>query len=171
MSDKRIEMALLTTNKRGNLSSIMMLGNKHGLMYQKHHLVKIDDTQSRMTITFEGSLNCSNDELIDAIITHENISSIENISIDNSANINTNTSLNSGSDYTILRAGYVITPEAIKIAENRLSESLGPAAPILVQSAVAKTKHIGDLYLLLSKELRGEARKKFLALVSDLPPE
>lgn len=168
MTDKKVEMSLLTSNRSGILSSIMMQGSNVGLLYQKHHLEKLDDQQSRMKITFEGNLNCSQDDLINAIESHSDIKSIENFSIDNSLSINTSTSLNSGSRFTILRAGYVITPEAIKIAEDRLTQILGPAAPVLVQAAAKKTKHIGDFYLLLSKDLRGTARKNFLALVSDL---
>lgn len=171
MTDKKVEMSLLTTNRAGILSSIMMQGSNVGLMYQKHQLEKLDDQQSRMKITFEGRLNCSQDDLIDAISSHSDINIIENISIGNSMNVNSSTSLNSGSRFTILRAGYVITPEAIKIAENKLSEVLGPAAPILVQAAAAKTKHIGDFYLLLSKHLKGKARENFLGLVSDLPSD
>lgn len=168
MTDKKVEISLLTTNKSGILSSVMMRGSDVGLMYQNHQLEKLDDQQSRMTITFEGRLNCSQEDLIDSIESHSDINTIENISIDNSVSINTSTSLNSGSPFTILRAGYVITPEALKIAEDRLIESVGPSALILVQEAATKTKHIGDLYILLSSYLKGEAKDEFLALVSDL---
>ena len=168
MTDKKVEISLLTNNKSGILSSIMMQGSNVGLLYQKHHLEKLDDQMSRMRITFEGRLNCSQEDLIHAIESHSNIKAIENFSIDNSCNTNTRSSLNSGSRFTILRAGYVITPEAIQIAEDRLTEVLGPGAPVLVQAAAKKTKHIGDFYLLLSKDLKGAARTNFLALVSDL---
>ena len=169
MTDKKVEMSLLTTNKAGILSSIMMKGSSVGLLYQNHRLEKLDDQQSRMKITFEGHLNCSQNDLIDAIESHADIKSIENFSISNSLNINTSTSLSSGSRFTILRAGYVITPEAIQIAEDRLTSSIGPAAKIFVEAAAKKTKHIGDFYILLSKHLKGNARNEFLALVSDLP--
>jgi len=168
MTDKKVELSLLTTNRAGILSSIMMKGSNVGLLYQKHHLEKLDDQQSRMKITFEGRLNCSQDDLINSIESHHDINSIEDFSIDNSINVNTRTSLNSGSRFTILRAGYVITPEAIQIAEDRMKKVLGPGASVLVRSAAKKTKHIGDFYLLLSKNLKGESRKNFLALVSDL---
>jgi len=168
MTDKKVELSLLTTNKKGILSSVMMRGSNVGLMYKNHRLEKLDDQQSRMKITFEGRLNCSQEDLINSIESHSDINIIENISIDNSMNINTNTSLNSGSRFTILRAGYVITPEALKIAEDKLTESIGPSALILVQEAATKTKHIGDLYILLSKYLRGKAKTEFLALVTDL---
>jgi len=171
MIDKKVEISLLTNNKKGILSSIMMRGSSVGLMYQNHHLEKLDDQQSRMKITFEGRLNCSQEDLIDSIESHSDIKTIEDISFGNSMNINTSTSLNSGSRFTILRAGYVITPEALKIAEDRLTENLGPSALVLVQEAATKTKHIGDLYVLLSKYLKGKAQKDFLGLVSDLPSE
>ena len=45
---------------------------------------------------------------------------------------------------------------------------LGSIAPYMVEKAAEQTKHIGDLFLLLSKELKGEHREKFLALVTDL---
>ncbi len=168
MTDKKVEFSLLTTNRKGILSSIMMKGSNVGLLYQKHHLEKLDDQQSRMKITFEGHLNCSQDDLINAIESHSDVKSIEDFSIGNSSNVNTRSSLDSGSRFTILRAGYVITPEAIKIAEDQMTQSIGPAASVYVDAAAKKTKHIGDFYLLLSKHLKGQARKNFLALVSDL---
>ena len=170
MTDKKVELSLLTTNRAGILSSIMMRGSNVGLMYQNHHLEKLDEQQSRMKITFEGRLNCSQEDLIESIESHSDINAIENISFGKSKNINSSTSLNSGSRFTILRAGYVITPEALKIAEDKLAESLGPSTALkLVQEAELKTKHIGDLYISLSKYLRGQAQKDLLALVSDLP--
>lgn len=168
MTDKKVELSLLTTNRKGILSSIMMKGSNVGLLYQKHHLEKLDDQKSRIKITFEGHLNCSQDDLISVIESHADVKSIEDFSIGNSLNVNTRNSLDSGSRFTILRAGYVITPEAIKIAEDQMTQCIGPVASVFVESAVKKTKHIGDFYLLLSKHLKGEARKNFLALVSDL---
>lgn len=54
------------------------------------------------------------------------------------------------------------------MAEDILFDLLGPVAPILVSSAASKTKHIGDLYLLLSNELEGTDKEEFLSLVDHL---
>ena len=171
MSDKRIEMSLLMSNKSGVLSSVMKQGTSHGLMYQEHHLEKLDEAQSRIKITFEGSLNCPQDELVDSIESISAIELIEDISINESSVANFSETINKGTPHTILRAHYVITPEALQIAEDRLTAVLGSIAPYMVEKAAKQTKHIGDLFLLLSKELKGEHRDKFLSLVKDLNTE
>lgn len=172
MTNKKIEMSLLISNKPGILAAIMMQGNNLGLMYQKHQLVKLDNDQSRMTIIFEGPLNHSKEVLIEAIEYHTDNCSVDSISITDSlnpnTNPNTNSSLTSEARFAILRAHYVITPESLQVAEDKLTEKLGPVAVKLVQSAAAKTKHIGDLFLLLAEELEVEERNEFLSLVTDL---
>jgi len=67
-----------------------------------------------------------------------------------------------------LQAFSVITPESLQIAEEALVDILGPVAPLVVSSAASETKHIGDLFVLLSKELEGQERKNFLSLVDGL---
>ena len=72
------------------------------------------------------------------------------------------------SGYAKLRAHYIITPESLEVAVKKLSDALGSDATLLVKTAALKTKHIGDLFLLLSESLEGEKRKSFLSLVSDM---
>jgi len=62
----------------------------------------------------------------------------------------------------------IITPESLQIAEDKLSKSLGPVATFLIQSAAEKTKHIGDLFLMLSEELNGSEKTEFLGLVNGI---
>ena len=168
MANKKVEISLLTSNKSGILASIMRQSNSLGLIYQKHQLVKVDTNLSRMDITFDGDLNCSVDEFTDSMTSHPVIHNVVNINIDNSENAEINSNLESGSPFTILRAHYVITPESLKIAEDNLAEYIGAAAATLVEEEAKNTKHIGDLYLQLSKHLDEKERDSFLSLVSNL---
>ena len=99
MSAKKIEMSLLLSNKSGVLSSVMKQGTSHGLMYQKHHLEKLDETQSRIKISFEGCLTCPQDELISSIESIPAIQLIEDISINDSDIANLSETLNKGTPH------------------------------------------------------------------------
>lgn len=177
MSDEKVEITLLASNKSGILSSIMVKGGKAGLMYRRNKLTEIDSDRSRMVINFTGSLNCSKGELIDAMESHPEIFAVESISIGESSSGGSLSSLtpvsskrtpSAGSGLTLLNAHDAITQESLKIAEEKLLNSLGPVAPMLVKSAAAKTKHIGDLFTLLADDLDGEEKDSFLSLVNGL---
>ena len=183
MSDEKVEITLLTTNKTGILAKIMMTSAKHGLMVFKNHSDKIDENSSRFSIIFNGTIKTSPDELTQALEAVPDILSVESISANQAANPiqadvsepqnNSTTpeaqSTTPTSQSTDLRAIDVISPEALKIAEDKLSNIIGPVAPMLVESAASETKHIGDLFLLLAKDLENEEEKKdFLSVVSGL---
>lgn len=171
MIDNKIELSLITVNKSGTLSSIMMQGDSLGLMYHQHQIEAINENQSRLNIIFEGCLKCTEETLREKIEAHLDVISIESIiigesAITDSATIGTNKKISS--EFATLRAHYVTTPESLQIAEEKLTVILGTSAKFIVESAAKKTKHIGDLYLVCAEKLEGEERSKFLALVSDM---
>ena len=65
--NNKIEIILLTTNKSGVLSSVMMASGKLGLLLFKNHSEKINEESSRLTVIFNGQLKCSKEELINTL--------------------------------------------------------------------------------------------------------
>ena len=174
MNENKVEVILLTSNKTGILSSIMMVGAKFGLMLVKNKFLKIDENNYRLFLFFNGKLNCSEYEFSNEITSHSEIYSVESIVlkyIDLQGDSSTKSDIHaveSNIVSTNLRAFDLITPESLQIAESKLLNLLGPIASILVESAARETKHIGDLFVLLSKELEGKERHDFLSLISGL---
>ena len=172
MNKNKIEMTIVTTNKSGVLSSIMMIGVKLGLMVCRNQSEKIDENSSRVSVVFDGELNCSTEVLTNEMLKHPEITSVESIIVDNlnehSKSPLNNMTASSIAKLTNLHAHELITKESIEVAEEELMQILGPVAPMVVNSARQKTKHIGDLFLLLSEQLEEEDKKDFLSLVNGL---
>jgi hypothetical protein len=148
-----------------------------GLMYRRMTTEKVSNNVSRLIIYFTGTLECEEASLIKTLEEKPGILSVEDISVF-SSNMKTcalSTQQSSAasiynkavveSSVKLLNAHDIITPNSLRIAEERLVGLIGPVASILVNSASEKTKHIGDLFLLLSRELEGEERNDFLSLV------
>jgi len=173
MNNNKIEMTIVTSNRAGVLSSIMMMGVKLGLMIRRNQSEKIDEDTSRVYVVFDGHLNCSKDELINEMLQHSEIYSIEDITTDIQNKKSRKIELNNQAASTIakitnLQPHELITKESLEVAEKELIQILGPVAPMLVKSVTQKTKHIGDLFLLLSEQLEDEDKKDFLSLVNGL---
>lgn len=178
MNSKQLEMSLLVSDRSGVRSSIMLLGRDLGLMYRTCQIEKVSESKSKMHVTFNGRLNCSKTELINTMESHPHILSVVKISDDYFDAAATQTSEILAESVTSsstsipnspnLQAYAVITPESLQVAEDALMNILGPVAPIVVKSASLETKHIGDLFLLLSNELEGQERQNFLSLVNGL---
>lgn len=175
MSNK-IEITLITSNKTGILASIMMTCFKQGLMVEKNSTAKIDDKNSRLTIYFNGDLKCDEDLLISEVESHPEIHAVESLRFNNNRVIQEKPKVPKSINYEkapnnnipTLWAHDLISEESLEIAEEKLMQTLGPVAPMLIKSALRETKHIGDLFLLLSKQLEEEEQKRFLSLVSGL---
>ncbi len=149
-----------------------------GLLYRRMTTEKVSNNESLLIVYFTGKLECEEAYLIKRLEENPEILSVEDISV-SSSNIKNITlskqqssvaSINNKkavveSSVKLLNAYDIITPNSLRIAEERLVGLIGPVASILVNSASEKTKHIGDLFLLLSRELEGEERNDFLSLV------
>ena len=149
-----------------------------GLLYRRMTTEKVSNNESLLIVYFTGKLECEEAYLIKRLEENPEILSVEDISV-SSSNIKNITlskqqssvaSINNKkavveSSVKLLNAHDIITPNSLRIAEERLVGLIGPVASILVNSASEKTKHIGDLFLLLSRELEGEERNDFLSLV------
>lgn len=172
----QVELILTTSKKTGILSSIMMIGVKYGLMLVKNKSTKIDEESTRFLLVFNGKLNSSKSDLSNELESHPDIHVVEQVVLNYSEDLSKTsvknehieTKLVSNITSKKLQAIDIITPESKQIAVDKLVGLLGPVASMLVESATEKTKHIGDLYLLLSDELEGEEKKEFLELVSGL---
>lgn len=177
-----VEITLLTSNQTGMLAAIMKAGAILGLMLSKNKFEKTSEENSTGVILFNGRLKGSEQDLIDSMQALPGVNSVANVSLSYAdsglgtaaTTHNTpetpkpDTSNSSAPLNTQLRSIDVISADSLKIAENKLVDSLGPVAGMLVESAASETKHIGDLFLLLAKDLDGDERKEFLSLVSGL---
>lgn len=174
MNDNKVQVTIITSNKSGILSSIMLNSHKLGLTYRRNQLTKLDNDKSSMVISFVGKLNCTEAHFIKLMESHTEIHSVENIEIHKESN---STKVYSSPEETseventhslIIRAHDNITPKSLQIAEDRLTALLGPVASMLVESAASETKHIGDLFFLLAEELDDSEKHEFLSIVSGL---
>ena len=170
MNNDKLTITFLTSTKSGILASIMFKGRKLGITCCNNHSEKLDENCSRWVIDFNGVLDCTQKKLIDEMESHPEIHLVENVVINSTKNNPTlpkETKANNIGSIN-LKAFDSITPQSLSIAEDKLYPLLGPITPLLIQSATSKTKHIGDLYLLLSKEIEEHERIKFLSLVDGL---
>lgn len=180
MKDK-VEITFLTSEKSGTLSYIMLECGSVGLIYRRNSTEKVSDNETRLIVYFTGKLECEESYLIKKLEENPEILSVEDVSV-LSSNIKTSTLSNQETaDASInnkkavvesslkhLNANDIITAESLRIAEENLIGVIGPVASILVNSASKNTKHIGDLFLLLAKELEGQERIDFLSLVQGI---
>ena len=177
----KVEITFLTSAKSGVLSFIMVACDSVGLMYRTKTTEKVSDNENRLRVFFTGKLEFDESNLIKTLEENPEILSVENISIFSSniktSNLSKQETLDAPVDtkkpmaessVKLLNAHELITANSLRIAEERLLGLIGPVAPILVNSASKKTKHIGDLFLLLARELEGEERINFLSLVQGI---
>ena len=176
-----VDITFLTTTKSGVLSFIMKQCDAVGLLYRRMITEKVSDSETRLIVYFKGKLECEEAYLIKKLEENPEIFSVENVSIF-SSNIKTSAlPIQETTDASIknkkagvkssikhLNANDIITADSLRIAEENLVGVIGPVASILVNSASKKTKHIGDLFLLLARELEGEDRIDFLSLVQGI---
>jgi len=165
----KVHINILASKKSGYLSSIMLNGRKAGLMFQNKKILEKGDNNQRLAITFEGSLNCSVSEFTKKIESHPEIHLVESFSYEDTdapviqlLNQDNNTESESSAP---LNAHDIVDSDTITLIEKKLSDYLGPIAPFLVQSAKASCFTIGELFVSLSKELKGEEKESFLSLV------
>ncbi len=172
----RVELVITISNKTGVLSSIMSIGVEYGLMLVKNKSIKIDDSTSRLLLVFNGKLNCSEVVFKNELKSHSEILTIDQILLDYPSELKKASLAKEQKDKMLLarktniklQAFDIITPQSKQLAEEKLRSFLGPVASVLIESALTKTKHIGDFYLLLSDELEGKEKRDFLGLVSGL---
>ena len=176
MNSNDLEITFTTSNKSGVLSSIMLLAGKQGLIYRRYQLHSKTDDSSKMVVQFSGALKCSKDELINNMEAHADIFSVDGISIDYSDSNQTSDLLSqddslsksSGSAVAVtLYAQDAITPKALKVAEQALLNVLGPVATVLIKTAASRAGSVGELFSILAKELSGQEKNDFLALISE----
>lgn len=165
----KVLVNILTSNKSGPLSSIMLNGRKAGLMFTSKKTVEVDDNNLRLSVVFEGSLNCHVKEFIKTIESHPEVRMVESFS-NEETNMPIIETLAEDKNITIsanskFKAHDSIDTKIIKIVEKKLTDYLGPIAPLLVQSTKPSCFTVGELFASLAKELRGLEKEDFLSLV------
>ncbi|MEH6457424.1 MAG: hypothetical protein V7749_13925 [Cocleimonas sp.] len=83
--NNKVQITLLTSQKSGVLSAVMLKADKFGLKYQRNQSEWLTDNRFRMIIYFNGSLNCTQVEFIDAMESHPEIHTVEDVSLGNNS--------------------------------------------------------------------------------------
>lgn len=86
MNNNKVEVTLLVTNKSGILSALMIKGGSLGLMYRRQSAQKLNDNISRIIVSFEGKLNCSQQQSVNVFTEHPEVIKVEKIVIHNPEN-------------------------------------------------------------------------------------
>jgi len=81
--NNKVEVTLLTSNKSGVLSSLMVKGGSLGLIYRRQQAEKIGIDNSRLVLSFDGNLNCNKSESINAFAEHPEVLKVEKIVVTN----------------------------------------------------------------------------------------
>lgn len=165
----KVLVNILTSKKSGSLSSIMLNGRKAGLMFTSKKTIEVDDNTLRLSVVFEGSLNCHVKEFIKTIESHPEVRLVESFS-NEETNIPVIETLSEDKNITIntdfkFKAHDAIDGKTIHIVEKKLKDYLGPIAPLLVQSTKSSCFTVGELFASLAKELKGREKEDFLSLV------
>jgi len=79
MYKNKIEITVLALNRAGVLSSLMVKGGSLGLLYRRQKAEKINTENSRITITFNGTINCNKHQSIKAFEELSEVIKVEKI--------------------------------------------------------------------------------------------
>jgi len=160
---------LLCTRKSGTLSRLIRRLKEFGLQYQ-HHDIESSDDYSEISVTCIGDLPLLESELRDSLMTLPEVINILEFSIKGNHLKPQIPSVkqpqNKESVANKLDVSFEITPNVIKLTERRLTKIIGPVAPFLVQKALKTSQNVGELYLLLAKELNDDERAVFLSIIA-----
>lgn len=174
MSVSKYIMTLLVNNKSGTLSAIMFKGHNAGLTINSTRSIKINENNLLISVSFEGNLTCSKTALIWEMESHSGIHCVESFHVyDSDVNHLSFTTKHcpaymDDNKFLNLSANDMITQESLEVAIDKLSVFIGPISASLVDLAAEQTNNIGDLFILLAKQLSGVDRDEFLGLVDRL---
>ncbi len=171
MPKNTIEITLIASKKAGILPILMRKLGSLGLIYRRCTTKEYDDG-FKLTLVCMGELDCDKSFLIKSIKEVQNVDSVINV-VQSKAHANEafNKSPDNMSEFTELhplRAKDPITHDVMNIVEDRLAESFGPTANLLLKSAAKKSTRVGDLFLLLAEDLTDDQRVVFLRNVEGL---
>ena len=79
----KVEITLLVSNRSGILSALMIKGGSLGLMYRGQQAEKINADTSRITISFDGKLNCNKQQSIQFFAECQDVIKVEKIEVSN----------------------------------------------------------------------------------------
>lgn len=156
----------------GILPILMRKLGSMGLIYRRCITDEYDDGV-KLTIVCVGDLNCDKSFLMDGLKAVPNVDSIISITESKAGPNDVVDGLhpmfdNSRTEFHPLRAGDVITHDIMHIVEDRLAESFGPVANILLKNAAKKSRLVGELFLNLAKELTEDQKVDFLRDIEGL---
>lgn len=167
-----LEITLIASKKMGILPILMRKLGSLGLIYRRCITDEYDDGV-KLTVICVGDLNCDKPYLIETLKAVPNVDSIVSISESKAGPNDVVEALpsrfdESRTEFHPLRAGDIITHDIMHIVEDRLAESFGPVANILLKKAAKKSKLVGELFLNLAKDLNEEQKVVFLRDVEGL---
>lgn len=74
--NQNIKITVITSNKSGVLSSIMLIGIKNGLVFRSHKFCNREQNLLERILYFEGNLTCSENDLYHKLDAHPEIKSV-----------------------------------------------------------------------------------------------
>ena len=193
MSFKKFEITIITSDQTDVLFELMRVVGMQRMMYRCNTKIS-KDRISKILLTVEGSLLGGKLDLISAIEKLPSVEFVEDVEeilvdqvfkapLNSSAEAltikpnkvtsavkknNKKVNLSRVSLNSMLKSHDVITPDVLKVAETKLSDFLGPVAPILVKqvSTTMNVSSVGQLFEILAKELNdNNERAEFLSII------
>lgn len=171
MLTNSVEISLIASKKVGILPALMRKLATLGLIYRR--CIKTDyDDGVKLTLVCIGTLECEKKVLIKALKSVPNVDSVISVVESKARPTDITENLPSGISHNTrlnpLRAKDEITHDVIHIVEDRLAETFGPVADVLLQKAVKKSQYVGELFLNLAENLDDEQKVVFLRNIEDL---
>ncbi len=172
MLTKSIEIKLIATKKMGILPILMRKLGNLGLIYRRC-ITDEHENGVKLTVVCVGDLNYDREYLNETLESVPHVDSIISVTESQAGPNDVVESLPTRFDKTItalnpLRAADVITHDVMNIVEDRLAESFGPVAIILLKKAAKESNLVGELFLNLAKNLDDDQRIIFLRDIDGL---
>ena len=82
MNTNNVDITLLITNKSGTLSFLMLKARTFGLMYRSNKIEKLNDSHSKILVSFEGEINSNQEQLAEALQEHSEVLKVEKIEVE-----------------------------------------------------------------------------------------
>lgn len=167
-----IEITLTASDREGLLPKLMLELGALGMVYS-HDIINFDyEDTAILSFVCSGSTNCDIATLTQSLESIPNVSSVVNItgacSKPKEPILDSIVELDSITEFNPLRANDPLTDDVMHVAQQRLSETYGPTLDIIVSRAAKKSKSVGELFLLLSKNLNASQKTAFLKDIEGL---
>lgn len=167
-----IEITLIASKKMGILPVLMRKLGSLGLIYRRCTTEKHNDGV-KLTVFCVGDMDADKEFLEETLKSVPTVDSIISIKESKAGPNDVVASLptrfeKTQTEFHPLRANDAITHDIMHIVEDRLAESFGPVANILLKKAAKKSRLVGELFLNLAVDLTDDQKVVFLRDIEGL---